>query len=146
MSAYIVSYESMDRVVGALALATARIGDFTLRDQWGDTVPSAVITLGKVLFRINAASTAHRYPNMHVASALGSVYKYEGQRITTTGRLMPSFDERVSFFKALQHFLYQCEEDVTNECPIVGEVREAAKALAVQLVEAMPAYMSAPWS
>ena len=146
MSAMLVSFDTMDRAVAAVALATAHVSGVLLRDEWGAVSPSGAAELGRLIFDLNGRSVGSRYEGrVHVAPNLGSDYSFQGKRIYTTLSGRPPHDARVALFKSLTFVIYQCHEDATEADPLLAELKDAQSALARELVTELPAYNAAPW-
>ncbi len=127
MSAFIISTETMHRVVWALSHEAP--------DLFPGILPAASCTemdrFGVELYALNAAAMSQRYhepvetPDYHFRPLA-----------------RPTLLEQ---YKALSCYLYQCAEGDVPKRPAFERMVDVAGRLARQIVGALPEYQRAPW-
>lgn len=135
MSAFIVSAETMNKVVRAIVSDEYR-GEFA-----GITLPGYTISdrkpqataIGKELFAMNRAAILARYPG-DTEYAETPKYRYKPVRYS-----------EVEMFKAMECLLYQCSEGNVPDTDLYKELEAAKGSLASRIVSNMPEYESAAW-
>ncbi len=146
MSAMLVSYETTDRAMSAVALATPFVSGVALRDQFGCVCPEGATKIGRLALALNDRAVVSRYQErVPVATHASCDYVFEARAIHTIRPAWPPHNERVALFKSLSFFIYQCDEDGTQDDPLLAELRKAQSAFACELVAELPAYAVAPW-
>lgn len=128
MSAYVVSENTMHRVVRAIEK----------NRQWFAGVPVSSATtrsadaIGAALFAMNIDAVRQRYPRDPEPESFA--YRYENH-----------VNSAVVEFKAIQCLLYQCSEGNVPETPLYRELESVALTVASKIIHSLPEYDAADW-
>lgn len=128
MSAFIVSDETMHRVVNVILSNTTSFGNIWTEDKDAGT------RIGQLLFKLNALAVNDRYNEAEKAPD----YHFR------EGYLLIQCD-LVSAYKSLQCLLYQCAEGDIPEMKLFKELENLSHRLAHKIVSDLPAYSAADW-
>jgi hypothetical protein len=134
MSCFIVPTDTIDRIISTIEL----------QGGWAHqaaNLPTAFLfdwnALGRAMLALNADAFRERYGD-RVANDNPDdrdSYVWEGRHVTL-----------VEGYKSLRCYLYQCTEGAVPDQPLYEALSASADALAVTLVERMPAYQAADWA
>lgn len=134
MSCFIVPTDTIDRIISTIELQ----GGWA---RYAVKLPTAFLydwnALGRAMLVLNADAYRQRYGD-RVANDNPDErgpYVWEGRYVTL-----------VEGYKSLRCLLYQCTEGMVPDAPLYEALSAYADALAVTLVERMPAYQAADWA
>jgi hypothetical protein len=133
MSCFIVSADTIDRILSTIELQggwarhAVHLPPSYLYD-WN--------TLGRTMLDLNAQAYRQRYGDGANDNAdEREPYVWEGRYVTL-----------IEGYKSLRCLLYQCTEGTVPDEPLYAALSAYADALAVMLVERLPAYQAADWA
>ena len=134
MSCFIVSTDTIDRIISTIELQ----GGWA---RYAADLPTAYLydwnALGRAMLALNAEAHRARYGGQFQEDVPDDLDAYVWE-----GRYVPL----IAGYKALRCWLYQCCEGTVPDEPLYVALSGYADALAVTLVERMPAYQAADWS
>lgn len=149
MSSFIVSNETINRIVATLELSKIRnqsFPDFRYMDggELLEMEAANVRTLGETLFFLNLRATiAERYPHNHPdveksINDMASTYRHQHEYVNSSNR--------AQVYKSLQCYLYQCSEGEIPNSPLYKALETYKAKLAELMVEDTQEYNEASWS
>ena len=129
MSAFIVSDETMHRVVDAVQESNACLHNMGLTKA---TKPDLI---GRALYHINELAVRARYGDNRPPDLTAP----------QTYRHKPSLSSEVERYKAASCLLYQCSEGDVPETPTFRALADLTRAIGHRIIAQLPEYRAAAW-
>jgi hypothetical protein len=131
MSAYIVSNETMNRVVSTIMRTCREFGQRCTYSLGGREFDRVASEIGRDLFALNARAVVERYGG--TADMAPFRFHY----------ILPR--KPAAELKSLHCLIYQCSEGAVMNDPLYRDLEKLCGRISDEIIANMPDYQAAPW-